>query len=526
MKKISLTTLLLAAIVLFGILGAFASVMTTMNHNEGMYISASVLVSQNKTIYKDFGFTETPYLPILYGGLFRILNIGSYYLLMGKLISFLSLVLAAMTLFFITRRVSNSIASSLSIAALFLLDMNIVGPAGQVSNYIIPLTLSLVSFYLFEISFDQNETKPFGIAIAGLLLAIAVGIRLMYAAVIIPFVAIILFHVLKNKHSSIEVKRSITHVLLAFAIGVIVGLLPMLFFLSDFQSFYFNNLGFHFTNGYWFQTTGFSRISLLSKLSFLKDIFLQANNLILIIGILVAVGLFFRSFRVNGQTVNRQTMKEMPKGALLAFLLFVIAVPTTLAPTPSFFEYYAMPISFLFLILIYSCVSKSPDISMLLGRLLLILVLVSVVYNGISMVKSIFYLRDRNNWAGLMVHNVSMNIRNALPNYGKGNNGKIATLSPMYVADANLPIYLELADGPFIYRAGDLLTPEQRKHFVVTSPKTIGNLLNEDPPAAIFVGFEGNLDKPLVQYAVSHNYTKVDGSFNGGQLYVLDINKR
>jgi hypothetical protein len=150
---------------------------------------------------------------------------------------------------------------------------------------------------------------------------------------------------------------------------------------------------------------------------------------------------------------------------------------------------------------------------------------VSVVFNGISMVKSIFYLRDGNNWAGLMVHNVSMNIRNALPNYGKGNNGKIATLSPMYVADANLPIYLELAGGPFIYRAGDLLTPEQRKHFVVTSPKTIGNLLNEDPPAAIFVGFEGNLDKPLVQYAASHNYTKVDGFFNGGQLYVLDNDK-
>jgi hypothetical protein len=247
--------------------------MTTINHNEEKYIAASVLVTQNKTIYKDFGFDETPYLPILYSNLYKMLKIGSYYLLIVKLISFLSLCLAAMTLFFITRHVSNSIASSLSIVALFLLNMNIVGPAAQVSNYIIPLTLSLGSFYLFEISFDTNETKPFGIAIAGLLLAIAVGIRLMYATVIIPFAGVILFHLIKNKHSSIAAKRIITHVLLPFTIGVIVGLLPMLFFLSDFQSFYFNNLGFHFINGYWSQINGFSHISLLSKLSYIMDIF-------------------------------------------------------------------------------------------------------------------------------------------------------------------------------------------------------------------------------------------------------------
>jgi hypothetical protein len=521
MKNISLNTLLLTAIVLFAFLGAFAMVMATNNHNEDQYIAASVLVAQNKSIYKDFGFDETPYLPILYSNLFKLLRIGSYYLLTGKMISFLSLIIAAMALFFITRRVSKSIASSLGIVALFLMNMNIVGPAGQVSNYIIPLTLSFVSFYLFEISFDRNETKPFGFAMAGLFLAIAVGIRLMYATVIIPFVAVILLYSSMHKHSSMTTKISFIHVLLPFTIGVALGLLPMLFFLSDLQSFIFNNLGFHIINGYWSQITGFSgNISLSSKLIYARDIFFQANNLILIIGILVAVGLSIRSFRIN-----RQTIEEIPKGAFLAFLLFVIAVPTTLAPTPSWPEYYAMPISFLFLLLVYSCASKSPEILMLQKRLLVILLLVSLVYGGPSFVKSIYSLRDRNNWAGLMVHDVSMNIRKALPNYRKDNNVKIATLSPRYVADANLPIYLELADGPFIYRAGDLLTPEQRKHFIVTSPKTIADLLNGDPPTAILVGFEGDLDKPLVQYAVSHNYRKVDGFFGGGELYVLNIYK-
>jgi hypothetical protein len=168
MKKISLQTFLLAAIILFAVIGAFASVMTLMNHNENKYIATSILVEQNKIPYKDFGFDETPYSPYLYGSLFKLLHIDSYYLMTGKIVSFLSLLIAATTLFYLTRRISSNTYSALMVTAIFLLNMNIVVPAGQVANYIIPLTLSFVSFYLFEISFNRNETKPFGIAVAGL----------------------------------------------------------------------------------------------------------------------------------------------------------------------------------------------------------------------------------------------------------------------------------------------------------------------------------------------------------------------
>jgi hypothetical protein len=97
---------------------------------------------------------------------------------------------------------------------------------------------------------------------------------------------------------------------------------------------------------------------------------------------------------------------------------------------------------------------------------------------------------------------------------------KIATLSPLFVIESNLPIYSELSTGPFLYRVGDLLTPEQRNRFVGTSPKSIGYLFAEDPPAAILIGFEGALDKPLVEYAIIHNYKKIDVIGFGGELYV------
>jgi hypothetical protein len=259
-------------------------------------------------------------------------------------------------------------------------------------------------------------------------------------------------------------------------------------------------------------------MSLLSKIVYSHEIFFQADNLILLIGILLGIGFYIK----NLQTI-KQTIVRTPTGAFLAFLLFLIAVATALAPTPAVPEYFAMPISFLFLLLIYSYASKSIEISTWYRVVLLILVLASVAYNGPSYFRSIYHLTDKNEWSGFYVHDISMNVRNALIANGLGTNRKIATLSPLFVIESNLPIYSELSTGPFLYRSGDLLTSEQRKHFVGTSPKSIGNLFNEDPPAAILVGYEGDLDKPLVEYAIANDYKKVNGFWGGGELYVLDI---
>jgi hypothetical protein len=97
---------------------------------------------------------------------------------------------------------------------------------------------------------------------------------------------------------------------------------------------------------------------------------------------------------------------------------------------------------------------------------------------------------------------------------------KVATLSPLFAVEARLPIYPELATGPFLYRVGDLIPPEQRKRFVATSPRSVGALLAADPPGAIVVGVEGDLDDPLVEYASAPGYRKVPGTGRSGQLYV------
>jgi hypothetical protein len=131
-------------------------------------------------------------------------------------------------------------------------------------------------------------------------------------------------------------------------------------------------------------------------------------------------------------------------------------------------------------------------------------------------------MTDTDQWWGLVAHEVSIDVRRALEARDIDTGDKVATLSPLFVADANLPIYRELSTGPFLYRIGDLLSREQRKRFVGTSPSSIGNILKNDAPSAILVGFEYDLDSPLIEYARRNGYRKVNGCWEkvGGTLYV------
>ncbi len=514
MKKNSFTVWLLASIVLFAFGGAFAKIITSLNHNEHMYHAASVFVSQGKALYKDFAYVQMPYLPLLYGNLFKLFGVDSYYLLIGKLFSFLFLTISAATLFLIARRVLNDIVPSLCIVALFLLNMTILNPAMEISNYIMPLSFSLIGFYLF--SGVTNQTKPIVPALAGFFVALSIGAKLTYATTMIPFFVVGLLYPLMSGNSTITLKRSFVFVLIPFGIGVVVGFLPLLPYMLDFEAFMFNNLGYHNTNTEWRAMTGYTRpMSMYAKIFYAHSVLLSPDNLILLLGIVLGLGLSFDNFRAA-----KSAIKQMPIGAFLAILLFLIAIPTALAPTPSFFQYYAIPVSFLFLVLVYVWASQSAEASALNRRWLFILLFAALAYNGPSLLNSTYRLTQRASWAGLHVHDVSMNIRKAIADNGVDASRKIATLSPLYAIEANLSIYPQFSTGPFLYRISDLLTPEQRNHFVGTSQKSVSDLLNAEPPAAIIAGFEGDLDEPLIEYGKSNDYKVVEVAGLDGKLYV------
>lgn len=510
----------LIPILMFAIAGAFAMNMTAFWYDEHMYITASVFVAQGKELYKDFAYLQTPYLPFLYGSLYRILGIESYYFFIGKLLSFLFLIISSVVLFLLARRVLHDLFLSLGIVTLFLLNINILNSAALATNFMMPVALSIISFYLFYISFIENQIKLVGITFAGIFLALAIGTKFTYATAVIPFVMIIICYLAMEKYSYINIKKNSIYSLLFYIAGLTVGLLPILFFISDFDSFSFNNLGFHNVNAHWRQITDFDGpMSLYAKLAFAHKQYFKSDTLILLLGIMLGAGLSIKS----SQTM-RQAIQQIHSGAFLTFFLVLITAITALIPTPSWPHYYSIPIGFLFILFIFSCVSDSEKTSILHKRLVLILIFVTAAYNGPHLLWNISRLAHKETWIALRSHDVSTNVQNVLIENGIATDRKIATLSPIYAIESNLPTYSELSTGPFLFRVGDLLTPEQRKHFAGTSAESLDDLFAEDPPAAILVDYEGgdlvDLNKPFIAYATINNYKKVYVAGLNGEFYV------
>ncbi len=507
----------LMAIVAYASLGSFAGIMTSLDHNEPMYVAAGVLFSQGKALYRDFAYLQTPYLPVLYGSAYKVLSIDTYYLLTAKLFSVVFLAVSALAVLALARRVLGDKDRALCVVALFLLNGTILRAAREVSNYILPVAASLLGAYVLEVSLGDGRIRPWLIALAGLLAAIAVGTKLTYAAIVPAILAVLLLYRLVSTGSGTRPGAMVMGALLPFLAGVLMGTLPaFLCFLRDPASFVFNNWGYHSVNTAWRLSTGYAGpMAWTAKLRFARDIFFRADNLVVVIGILAGVALGAHRL---------QTIRPVPVGALLACALVLAGVPAALAPTPSFPQYYAVPVSFLFLLLAHSGAGQDERARWLHTRLLVILVLLATAFVGPGLLRSIADATHRDRWSGLHIHDVSVDIRDALIGHGVDPSGKVATLSPLYAIEANLPIYRELATGPFLYRVGDMLTAEQRRQFVGSSPSTIDELFDEDPPSAILVGYEREkqLDEPLTEYARDHRYREVSvaGLADMGTLYV------
>jgi len=108
------------------LMAMFSSIMTQkMDHNEHVHISAGVLI-QNSALYKDFGYINMPYLPIIYGLIYRLTG-TTYYLLVGRLLAFSFMSISLLLMFLVTYRISKDLLISTSFALLFVFHYIVIG---------------------------------------------------------------------------------------------------------------------------------------------------------------------------------------------------------------------------------------------------------------------------------------------------------------------------------------------------------------------------------------------------------------
>ena len=207
---------------------------------------------------------------------------------------------------------------------------------------------------------------------------------------------------------------------------------------------------------------------------------------------------------------------------LLSATLVLLTTVVALQPRPLFAHYFAAPVPFI-IILICCFYAAIPTGKRGAARALLVcIVIVTSVFSGPRLLKHIHNVYNVAAWTGISIHHTAHIIRERIG--ALDSKDKVATLSPLYVIEAGLPIYKELATGPFLYRVGDLIPDEKRRAYVGTSMNTLSALFEIDPPKAILVGFERGLDLPFIRYAEAHAYVKSERDFGGATLYVRQDN--
>lgn len=210
---------------------------------------------------------------------------------------------------------------------------------------------------------------------------------------------------------------------------------------------------------------------------------------------------------------------SLSPGIFLSGLLVVVSLLTAFTPRPLFPQYFAMPIPFLLTLMaaLYAQMAQPLRRTMLqAAAIAAVLLTISVLPRHTGSLRGARQPDVR--WAGVEALEVSRHIRANVSSAGSP--AKVATLSPVYAIETGLPIYPELATGSFVYRIGDLLSAKERARYHATSVSTIHELLDADPPAAILIGDEGDLELPLLDYAQSRGYTPIETQLPDGQLFI------
>jgi len=500
--------LIIVFVVLF--LGMFSR---TMNHSlyndEHMYISAGVL-AQNNAIYEDFAYLQMPYLPIVYAAIYRLTE-TSHYLLWGRMCSLALMVLASFLIFLIFYRLSGDLLLSTVFLLLFVLNRAVLHVLPLAWNQVMPLAFSILGFYLFITGLSEANAQVLRMFLVGFCVAIAVGAKLTYAPLALVFPLMCFFN-----PRSLRVRRRLLRMSLPVVAGLILGLLPALLILmkNGRDVFFFNNLGYHLANTAWREAQEYtSGMSLQAKIRYVWEMLGWPCNVCL----LVALGFVLTNLATGLRKRSIRLAEPLRTETLLSATLALLTTLVALQPRPLFAHYFAAPVPFI-IILICCFYAAIPTAKRGAARALLVcIVIVTSVFSGPRLLKHIHNVYNVDAWTPISVHNTAQIIRGRIG--ALDSKDKVATLSPLYVIEAGLPIYKELASGPFLYRVGDLIPDDMRPAYVGTSMNTLSALFEIDPPKAILVGFERGLDLPFIRYAEAHAYVKIEEDYAGLPIY-------
>ncbi len=478
-------------------------------HDEEQYVYGGVLAVQG-SLYRDFVHLQPPYHPIILSAVFQFFD--ERYLLVARMVTFVLSLGSVLLMYLLGLRITRSAMAAAAIAALFLTSEIVLGAFGSARNDIMPCFFALLAVYLVSLAESRERFGRALYLLAGLAAAISVGTKLLYAFV--PAV-LFLFLLLRNDRPFGARLRGMVIPLVG---GGVLGSLPIVYFAwIGLDGFLYGVVTFHTTaTSYWYTTfLGREDASLLRRLITSTRLLLRDG--VTIVCLVISFFVFCAAFSSGSWRTLRNHIRRPQNALIVALMLF--SLPLVMAPYVSLTQYYIpfVPFSLLLVACLYGWIE---GFQRGVAAPLLVAAVLAAAAPGL------FVLAKNASQPATVdkVYAISTNIRSALSHAGL--KGKVATLSPIFVIDAGLPAYSELATGPFFYRTADLLPPETVRALKAVSPETLYSLLDADPPAAIFTGYQtisipaNTQDSRFEAYARSRGYRRVSGAFGKGKLFL------
>lgn len=481
-----------------------------LNHDEHQFIASGALLSQKALIpYKDYPYFHMPYLVFVYAAIFKHTN---SFLLSARIFSTLCSLFTLGIVFFIAfntfRRHHYLIRFLIASGSVICLMTNslFTYTSGRAWNHDLSILLSLLAFVLH--CYGARQEKPLNwVLLSGIFLGLAIGVRLTFAPLVVPFLIMIVFYP-TNDYATKK-----TRLFFSFSFGVFMAILPvLLLFMLAPEQFLFGNLGYAKLNTLYRQEIGYTKAMTASgKLTYLfRKVVCKPGNL--------KIFLPFIFFILSTNILKSRAKASNYFEIIFILILFPFLLLGSFAPTPSFYQYFYAPIPFLMIGALYAIAhfynqyEKSRLGHKLFANIIIVFMILSSIY-GFYYYKNINILLSADKWFPNEAHKIGTEIASLV------GEGKVLTLAPIFPLEGKLEIYEEFATGPFAWRTAHILPDDERRELGMISENDLNDFLKTKLPNAILVGFEGDLEEPLLGFAKENKYKAFKLS-NGKTLFI------
>lgn len=489
-----------------------------LRRDEQMYVPPSVLLGQYD-LYADIFYNHVPGSAWLFRAVAAVTG-ADHLLLTARLCVFGGWLLFAGAVAWITHALTRSRTMTVFAVLLILTnDALLTVPGMAATNNLLPLPFAFFGIGLFLLGVADGRGRPLLVAVSGLSLSIAAAMKIS-AGGFIPPVAIAALLLPSELGFAARLRR----VVLPLAAGGIVGALPVLYyFAADPARFLAHVVGFHTGPhiAYWAAQTGAAgdvAMSAAAKAKLFYLILATGANVLFVFAIAYMLTLLVYRDGLM------EALRKLRSGPV--FLVLGIFLPMSVlsfAPTPSFPQYF-VPLLVCAALLLLVLYARLDTQARLQARPVLIAASVVLVIVAMPrLTQHLGRLPHPDRWIVSRVHQAGLAIAGKLSEAGVS--GKVATLAPVYPLEGGLAVYPELATGQFGYRIAEFADESILRHYRTTSAATIEAMFEADPPAALLVGFEPELEAPMVRFAEQNGYLRVDGfeiddRYGAGILYV------